>query len=159
MPDIPTPTNIGEPVDLRIVNKRRIPWLILGVVSAGGAIGAVAREGMTVAWPHQPGAFPWATFVTNVTGCLLIGVLMVLATEVWAAHRLLRLFLGTGILGGYTTFSTYTVDTQQLMTAGAPRTALLYLAATLAAALAAVYAGTTLTRLVTRTRLPRRGRR
>jgi fluoride exporter len=67
--------------------------------------------------------------------------------------------LGTGILGGYTTFSTYTVDVQQLVAAGAARTALLYLAATLAAALAAVYAGITLTRLATRTHPPRRGRR
>src|SRR6185503_14749578 len=102
----------------------RVPWAVLGVVALGGAAGAVGRYGLAVAWPHRPGTFPWATFVTNVTGCLLIGVLMVLITEVWSAHRLLRPFLGTGVLGGYTTFSTYTVDVQQLVAAGAPRTAL-----------------------------------
>src|ERR687886_614869 len=71
---------------------------------------------------------PWAILSTNVSGCLLIGVLMVLVTEVWTTHRLLRPFLGTGVLGGYTTFSTYAVDAQHLIAAGAPRTALLYLA-------------------------------
>lgn len=167
MPDNPASASISEPVEpdveLHITRQRRelrrTPWAVLGAISAGGAIGALARDAVTVAWPHQSGAFPWATFVINVTGCLLIGVLMVLVTEVWAAHQLLRLFLGTGILGGYTTFSTYTVDVQQLVAAGAARTALLYLAATLAAALAAVYAGITLTRLATRTHPPRRGRR
>jgi CrcB protein len=87
-----------------------------------------------------------------VTGCLLIGVLMVLITDVWSAHRLLRPFLGTGVLGGYTTFSTYTVDAQRLMAAGHARTALAYLAATLVAALLAVYAGSALTRAATRRR-------
>jgi CrcB protein len=127
----------------------RRSWTVVGVVSAGGALGAAARYGLGVAWPHRPGTFPWATFVTNVTGCLLIGVLMVLVTEVWAAHRLLRPFLGTGVLGGYTTFSTYTGDVQQLVSAGAIRTALIYLIATVAAALVAVYAGITVTRLAT----------
>jgi CrcB protein len=122
---------------------------VLGVVSAGGALGALARYGLSVAWPHRPGTFPWATLVTNVTGCLLIGVLMVLVAEVWAAHRLLRPFLGTGILGGYTTFSTYTVDVRRLFAAGAPVTGLVYLLVTVVAALAAVYVGITMTRLVT----------
>jgi fluoride exporter len=134
---------------------RRATWPVLAAVSAGGALGAVARYGLSVAWPHRPGTFPWATFVTNVSGCLLIGVLMVLVTEVSTAHRLLRPFLGTGVLGGYTTFSTYTVDIQRLAVAGAVGTGLVYLAATLAGALAAVHLGATLTRLATGTR--RRG--
>jgi CrcB protein len=141
-------------VDLHIPRQRRelfrTPWSVLGVISAGGAIGALGRYGLATAWPHAAGHFPWATFVTNVSGCLLIGILMVLITEVWSAHRLIRPFLGVGVLGGYTTFSTYTGDVQQLVAAGAARTALLYLAGTLAAALAAVYVGITLTRLATR---------
>ena len=110
-------------------------------VAAGGAIGALARFGLGELWPHRPGAFPWTTFGVNVSGCLLIGVLMVLMSEAWTAHRLLRPFLGTGVLGGYTTFSTYTVDAQQLVERGAAGTGLAYLAGTLVAALAAVYAG------------------
>jgi fluoride exporter len=129
---------------------RRAPWALLAVVSAGGIVGACARHALDLAWPHPPGGFPWATFVINVSGCVLIGVLMVLIIEVWSAHRLLRPFLGVGVLGGYTTFSTYTVDVQRLLAAGAARTAMLYLAGTVLAALAAVYAGVTLTRRVTR---------
>jgi CrcB protein len=129
---------------------RRTPWSVLGAISAGGAAGAVARYSLSVALPHRADQFPWATFVTNVSGCLLIGVLMVLITEVWSAHRLVRPFLGVGVLGGFTTFSTYTVDVQQLVAAGSARTGLLYLVGTLAAALAAVSAGIRVTRLVVR---------
>jgi CrcB protein len=112
-------------------------------------LGAEGRYGLSVLWPHDAGQFPFATFITNVTGCLLIGVLMVLITEVWPAHRLLRPFLGVGVLGGYTTFSTYVLDVQQLISAGAARTALLYLVGTLLTALAAAYAGIFITRLAT----------
>lgn len=150
-------------VDLHVAHQRaelrRAPWAVLGVISAGGVLGAVVRHGLALAWPHQPAEFPWATFVTNVSGCLLIGILMVLITEVSPAHRLLRPFLGVGLLGGYTTFSTYTLEVQQLVAAGAARTALFYLAATLAAALAGVYGGITLTRLATGTHLRRKERR
>ncbi|WP_433531104.1 fluoride efflux transporter FluC [Micromonospora sp. CA-263727] len=127
---------------------------LLGAVAAGGVIGGLARHGLTVAFPHSPHGFPWATFAVNVSGCLLIGVLMVLVTEVWRAHRLVRPFLGTGLLGGYTTFSTYAVQVQQAVAVGAARTGLLYLAGTLVAALAAVWAGMTLTRLATGRRRP-----
>jgi fluoride exporter len=126
------------------------PWPVLAAVSTGGALGALGRLGLATAFPHAIGHFPWATFVTNVSGCFLIGILMVLITEAWTAHPLVRPFLGVGVLGGYTTFSTYTGDFQQLIAAGAARTALLYLAGTLVAALTAVYAGITLTRLLTR---------
>jgi CrcB protein len=148
------PEPFDSDVDLRVAARRRelrrAPWAVLAVVSAGGVVGALGRYGLSAAWPHRPGGFPWATFTVNVTGCLLIGVLMVLITEVWAAHRLLRPFLGTGLLGGYTTFSTYSVEVQQLVAAGAARTALLYLAGTLVTALGAVYAGVTVTRVATR---------
>jgi CrcB protein len=150
-------------IDLHVVRQRfdlrGAPWPVLGVISTGGALGTLARYGLAVAWPHRPDQFPWATFVTNVSGCLLIGILMVLITEVWAAHRLLRPFLGVGVLGGYTTFSTYTVDVQQLVAAGVARTGLAYLVGTLAAALTAVYVGITLTRLATRTHRRRKEKR
>jgi drug/metabolite transporter (DMT)-like permease len=68
----------------------------------------------------------------------------------WPSRRLLRLFAGTGVLGGYTTFSTYIGDIQQLLAAGAARTALTYLTATLFAALAAVYSGIIVTRWAVR---------
>jgi CrcB protein len=109
-------------------------------------VGAECRFGISVMWPQSAGGFPWATFLINVSGCVLIGVLMVLIAEVWSAHRLLRPFLGVGVLGGYTTFSTYVLDVQQLVTAGAARTALLYLIGTPLAAVAAASAGMFITR-------------
>jgi CrcB protein len=126
----------------------RLQWSVLAAVSTGGAVGAVARFAITTAWPNTPTGFPWATFIVNVTGCLLIGVLMVTIAEIWPRRRLLRPFLGTGVLGGYTTFSTYVVDAQHLLNQQAAPTALTYLFATLASALLAVYTGTGLTRLV-----------
>jgi CrcB protein len=77
-------------------------------------------------------------------------VLMVAITEVWHAHRLTAPFLGVGVLGGFTSFSTYIVDIQKSVRAGAPQTGLAYLAATLGAAFLAVAAGLTLTRLIAR---------
>jgi fluoride exporter len=124
-----------------------VPWSVLAAVSVGGAIGAVARYAISTAWPTTRGGFPWATFVINVSGCLLIGVLMVAIAEIWPRRRLLRPFLGTGVLGGYTTFSTYVVDAQHLLDQHAAATALIYLLATLVSAVLAVYAGTALVRL------------
>ncbi len=142
----PVTTSVDPDVDLRVTAQRRElrphPWPVLAAISAGGVVGALARYGLSVAFPHEPRGFPWATFATNVSGCLLIGVLMVLISEVWAGRRLLRPFLGVGVLGGYTTFSTYVVEIQRGVAAGAAATGLLYLAATMLAALLAVWAGT-----------------
>ncbi|MEV6285062.1 CrcB family protein [Kribbella sp. NPDC051770] len=111
---------------------------VLAVIAAGGVVGSLARYGLAEAWPHQPGGFPWATFVTNVLGCFLIGVLLARITP--RTHPLLRPFLGTGILGGFTTFSTFAVDTDRLLPDHAV-VALVYFFGTLAAALVAVWAG------------------
>jgi fluoride exporter len=114
---------------------------LLAAVSCGGVLGALARYGLQTAYPHAAGEFGWATLAVNVSGCLLIGIIAVLIASAPGTHRLVRPFLVTGVLGGYTTFSTYIVDIQRTLAAGAPRTALLYGAATLAAALAAAWAG------------------
>lgn len=127
---------------------------VVAVVALGGALGATARYALSLAWPTAPGGFPWATFWTNVSGCAVIGVFMVIITDVWAAHRLVRPFFGTGVLGGFTTFSTYAVDLQKLLDGGHTRTALVYLAATLLAALAAVWAAAAATRRVLKRRQP-----
>ncbi|MGW1194289.1 fluoride efflux transporter CrcB [Streptomyces sp. NPDC002536] len=118
----------------------------MGVVSVGGAIGAVARYGAGLLWSTPSGAFPWTTLLINAAGCALIGVLLVTVSELGSAHRLVRPFLGTGVLGGFTTFSTYAVDAQQLLQAGRVASALAYLVATLLTAMAAVWAAATTTR-------------
>ncbi|MFG2352409.1 fluoride efflux transporter CrcB [Streptomyces sp. NPDC048521] len=133
----------AESIPVRPASRRRPDWRaqapVVAVVALGGALGASARYALTVAWPTPPGGFPWATFWTNVIGCAVIGVFMVLITDVWAAHRLVRPFFGTGVLGGFTTFSTYAVDIRKLVDAGRPGLGLAYLTATLIAALAAVW--------------------
>lgn len=121
---------------------------VVAVVAVGGAIGACARYGAGLVWPTAAGTFPWTTLVVNAVGCAIIGVFMVIITDVWAAHRLVRPFFGTGVLGGFTTFSTYATDVQRLADGGHPRTALAYLALTVVAALGSVWAAAAATRRV-----------
>jgi CrcB protein len=117
---------------------------LLTAVAAGGVLGALARYGTGELLRQHPGGFPLATFGINVAGCLAIGVLMGL-TEDRIVHRLVRPFVGTGVLGGFTTFSTYAVESRGLF-ADQPVTALLYLFGTLLAAVLAAWAGTALAR-------------
>lgn len=114
-------------------------WDVLAVVAAGGALGAVARYGLGVAWPAAPGGFPWATLLVNLAGCAALGVVVELLAGLTAPHRLARPFLGTGLLGGFTTFSTYALETRQLLAAGRPALAAAYVVGTLVGALAAVW--------------------
>jgi CrcB protein len=141
----PVATGVDPDVDLHVPAQRDElrsgPWPVLAAISAGGVVGALARHALTAAFPHPPGGFPWAVFMVNVSGCLLIGALMVLINRVWAGRRLLRPFLGVGVLGGYTTFSTYAVDIQQAVAAGAAAVGLVYLVTTVVGALLAVWVG------------------
>lgn len=130
---------------------------VLPVIAVGGMLGASARHGLEIAWPAAAGGFPWATFVTNLGGCALIGLLMVYVVELGAGHPLLRPFVGVGVLGGFTTFSTYAVQTTGLVDDHRPALALVYLFGTLAAALLAVTLGVVLGRALLR--LLARGRR
>nr|WP_063051485.1 CrcB family protein [Nocardia arthritidis] len=116
------------------------------VVALGGALGALARYGLAQGLPGRPGHFPLATFVTNVAGCFVIGVLMVAVTEIWTVHRLLRPFLGVGVLGGFTTFSTYANEVRGLLRPGTIVVAAGYLAGTLLCALLATLTAMWLTR-------------
>ncbi|EPH46179.1 putative protein CrcB like protein [Streptomyces aurantiacus JA 4570] len=119
----------------------------MAAVAVGGAAGAAARYGAGLLWPDEPGAFPWTTFGVNAVGCALIGVLMVLVTGARApVHPLVRPFLATGVLGGFTTFSTYAVDTERLLDGGHLGTGLVHLALTPLTALASVWAATVATR-------------
>jgi len=148
---VPHPERVDRPdAAARPTPRPMSPWHgqapVVAMVSLGGAIGATARYGAARLWPVETGGFPWTTFWVNVIGCAVIGVFMVVITDVWAAHRLVRPFFGTGVLGGFTTFSTYAVDIQKLVDAGHPGTGLAYLVATLCAALAAVWLAVTATR-------------
>jgi CrcB protein len=111
---------------------------VLGVVALGGIIGSLARYGLAEAFPRGHSEFPWATFTINVLGCFAIGVLLARLTP--RSHLLLRPFLGTGILGGFTTFSTFAVDTEKLLHEHVV-VALVYFFGTVTAALLAAFIG------------------
>ncbi len=125
---------------------------LLAVVLVGGTLGTAAREGLSLAFPAT-GGVAWVIVGINVLGAFLLGLLLeALARSGPDAgrRRLLRLGLGTGVLGGFTTYSTFAVATAGLLGAGRPLLALAYVAATLllgaAASLAGIMAGAALTR-------------
>jgi CrcB protein len=97
------------------------------VVLAGAGIGGLARfVASTWIMEKYGGRFPLGTFAINITGSFLIGVLMALFTERWQPHPNWRLFLVVGVLGGYTTFSSFEYETYQSVRDGARWMGLFY---------------------------------
>ena len=123
---------------------------ILLVIAAGGAVGSLGRWSVTEAVPSDPWRMPWGTWIENVSGAFALGVLMVFVLDVWPPRRYLRPFLGVGVLGGYTTFSTYMLDTRTLLDDGHAISAALYLLGTMVTGLLAVAVGVLLARLTVR---------
>jgi CrcB protein len=119
---------------------------LLAAIAVGGVLGSEARYGIDRLVPATAHGFPWATLLVNISGSLLIGVLMVVLVEVWSPHRLARPFLGVGVLGGYTTFSTFAIDTVRLVRADHAVTAAFYVVASVVCCLGAVWAATIATR-------------
>ncbi|MEU6315278.1 CrcB family protein [Streptomyces sp. NPDC047014] len=146
---------IDPDVDLHVPAQGTEPQgRVLAAVAAGGALGASARYGISLLWPAGAGAFPWATLGINASGCALIGVLMVLISEEGrtAPHPLLRPFAGVGVLGGFTTFSTYALDFSLLLDEGRAGRALAYAGLTVVSALGAVWLAAAVTRRALRGR-------
>jgi fluoride exporter len=132
---------------VRGYDRRRMGALI--AVAAGGAIGAVARYLLAVAVQARwPGPFPAGTFVVNVTGCLLIGMLAGTLETRAAFSPAVRLFIAPGILGAFTTFSTFGLETVAALTHGQVGIALANIALSVLAGLAAVATGIWLGRLI-----------
>ena len=143
---------VDPDVDVRVRSQRweivRSRGPVLAVIALGGGLGALARYGLSRALPTPSGGFPWATFTANVLGCLLIGALMVLVADVWNGRRLVRPFVGVGLLGGFTTFSTYALEFHRLLRPGSAGLAFAYLGGTLLCAMLAVLLGAWITRSV-----------
>jgi CrcB protein len=114
---------------------------VVAAIAVGGMLGATARLKLAEALPAKPGHFPWATFWTNVSGSFLLGFLLVVLLERFPPTRLVRPFFATGLLGAFTTMSTYQVETALLVRDGHPATAALYGLGSLAAGLGLAYAG------------------
>ena len=118
-------------------------------VALGGAIGSAARYSVNVACGRFCGtAFPWGTLAVNISGSFLIGVLISAMALRFNPTQEMRTFLTTGILGGFTTFSAFSMDFAALAERGETTTALAYMTLTVAASFAAIFAGLWLTRTV-----------
>lgn len=95
----------------RIVGR---PTLVLGLlVFCGAAVGTLARASLSDAFPHDEGSWPWATFWINLSGSFVLGALLeflALAGPDDGRRRKVRLGIGTGVLGGFTTYSTFVID-------------------------------------------------
>lgn len=93
-------------------------WLL---VAAGGAIGACLRYSVSLLWPMQAvvGRFPWATFAVNVLGCALAGLIYAWLQRAPEQREAWRLLLMVGVMGGFTTFSAFGLETFQLIRQGA----------------------------------------
>ena len=114
---------------------------VLAVIALGAVVGATARYELAQAIHSTPGTFPWATFWANMSGSLALGFLVVLLLHRARLHRLLRPFLATGILGAYTTMSTYLVETAVLIKDGHATVGVTYGLSSLVVGLLLAFAG------------------
>jgi CrcB protein len=112
-------------------------------VGIAGFFGAIARYALGgLLTDHIRSTFPWETFVINVSGCFVLGLLFTLLTERFLPHPTVRIALTVGFLGAYTTFSTFAFETMRLAEDGAILFATLNVIGSIGAGLLAVYAGT-----------------
>ncbi|MET4637891.1 CrcB family protein [Mycetocola sp. 2940] len=115
---------------------------LIGLVLLGGTLGTAAREALTLAVPSL-GSFPLAIFVINVAGSFTLGLLLegLVAGSAPDRARNLRLFAGTGFLGGFTTYSALATGTEALLSVGDAGTAIVFSVGTLLLGLAAAGVG------------------
>lgn len=124
-----------------MVTPRVLAWIALG-----GVLGSLARSVLSYLWNPDPvGSFPTGTLVINVLGCLVIGMVVpVLAAHPREEH--LRPFIVTGVLGGFTTFSAFALETGVMLDEGKVGLAIAYIAMTMLLGLLAVPLGARITR-------------
>lgn len=117
--------------------------LYVGIVALGGALGTGVRQGLSLLIPAV-GAFPMGIFIINITGAFALGIALEILLRLGpdeGRRRRLRLFIGTGFMGGYTTYSTLAVGTAQAITGGDAATGILYGVISVIAGAAAAFAG------------------
>jgi CrcB protein len=108
-------------------------------IFVGGMLGALARAGLEEALPTHPGTWPWATFAVNVAGAALLGWAVTRLGERLPPSRYRRPFVGTGVCGALTTFSTLQLELLRMLDRGAIGLAVGYVAASLVAGFGAVW--------------------
>lgn len=123
------------------MRARLPPARHLALVALGGAIGAVGRVAVAVAVPLHPAQLPWATLGANLGGAFLLALLLTVIGDRLSEDPTVRLLVGTGMLGAFTTYSAFSVEVVALVDAGAGVTAAVYLVLTLTGGLTAAGAG------------------
>ena len=122
---------------------------VLFAVAAGGAVGALARYlSMSAVGALFGSGFPWATLAVNVVGSFILGILVELAALMWSPGEALRAFLVVGLLGAFTTFSTFSLDVAVLYERGAMLSAAAYIIASVVLCVGGLFAGLALVRAV-----------
>jgi len=117
---------------------------LLALVFVGGAVGTTLRYLLASRWPAGDGQWPWTTFAVNLTGSFALGALLTVLARGGSddgVRRRLRLGLGTGLLGGYTTYSTFILETDQLLRTGHGTTAVVYALVSVVLGVAAAVVG------------------
>ncbi len=132
---------IIAPASRPLVRSGRARPAVLAAVAVGGALGSLTRAALGDAFPIHAGHFPWTTMAINVSGSFVLGVVLVVLLERAGPGRLLRPFVATGFLGGYTTFSTFMVETMKLGRSGHAPAGASYVAASLLLGLTAAWVG------------------
>jgi CrcB protein len=120
----------------------------LAAIFVGGAVGALARVGLELAFPAPAGSWPWATFAINVTGCFLLGYFATRLQERLPPSTYRRPLLGTGLCGTYTTFSTMQVEILKMLDHDRTGLAVAYAAVSIIAGFLAIVLATALVRRV-----------
>jgi fluoride exporter len=147
-PDL-APDDPGEPSSTHqpLVHVHRSRQLdVLAAVGAGGFVGALGRYELGLAWPTPAGHLPWVTFAINVSGAFLLGFVLTLLLERVGPTRYVRPFFCVGVLGAWTTMSTFAVEGDVLIKDGYVPTALLYVLATVIVGVAVTWVGVALAR-------------
>ena len=118
----------------------------LAAIFVGGCVGTVARGLLARAWETHPGTWPWATFAVNLFGAFLLGYLVTRLQERLPLSAYRRPFLGTGLCGALTTFSTMQIELVRMLENGASGLAVAYAAASIAAGFLMVALATNIVR-------------
>lgn len=132
---------------------------LAALVALGGTVGTAARAQLEAALPAQAGGWPWTTFLINVAGSLLLGVLLeslLRGGDDIGWRRAVRVGCGTGLLGGFTTYSTFVLEVERLLQGGHAAVGVLYAVVSVVAGLVAAGVGVAVAAARSRSREPRR---